>query len=344
MKTQIIKYALALLSLTFLLACLEERNPFEVPTHPEGWMDKSSDIFHGTAVFSSEFYSENCQSCHGENYDGGTSNVSCSASGCHGSYPHPENFAFSATEEFHADFIRNNINWNINKCQTCHGSDYKGGESPNETIARQKDCTRCHTQNDNPLASGPEACNTCHGSINNPAPPKDLAKNELTSFIGVGAHQAHFDTTFTTAFIGDCKLCHSEPEILNHPGHIDDNTQFAEMVFDQFVSDSGNVNPTWDHESATCSNVYCHGAFTFEKANSTNSWIYIGDDISGKNPNMVWNDVGSGQADCGTCHGLPPAGHLQNTACEACHNSVAGPGLTIINKSLHINGKIDLNN
>jgi len=326
------------MSLLLIMACLEERNPLEVPTHPDGWLIRSSDVFHGNAVFSSEFNSENCQSCHGENYDGGTSKVSCSSTGCHGSYPHPENFAFSTTGEFHKDFIQDVIKWDISKCQTCHGTDYKGGESPNETIARQKDCTKCHEQ-----PEGPEACNTCHGSVKNAAPPQDLTDSELTTDLGVGAHQAHFDSTWTTAYNLDCNTCHIQPAIFNIEGHINDGTTHAELTFGLVASDSGTVNPSWDRESATCSNVYCHGSFKFDKATSENAWIYIGDDISGKNPAMIWNSVGSGQADCGTCHGLPPAGHLQNAACESCHNSVAGPGLTIIDKSLHINGKIDLN-
>ncbi|MCP4412903.1 MAG: hypothetical protein GY808_10115, partial [Gammaproteobacteria bacterium] len=163
-----------------------------------------------------------------------------------------------------------------------------------------------------------------------------------TTSVGVGAHQAHFDTTWTTAFVRDCNVCHIEPSILNISGHIDDSTPFAELVFNLFASDSGNVTPEWNHETATCSNVYCHGAFTFERDSSANSWGYASATISGNNIPIVWNSVGTNQAVCGTCHDLPPKGHATQTTCNGCHGRVVDSEFNIINKKLHINGKIEL--
>jgi len=346
MKTYIIKSALIILSFSLFYACLEERSTLEVPTHPNGWLDKSSEIFHGNGVFSSEFYSDNCQSCHGQNYDGGTSNVSCYEAGCHISYPHPENFAYSTTDEFHPDFIKD-LNWDLSSCKTCHGDDYTGGASPNETVARQKNCTRCHDQNADPLASGPEACNTCHGSLTNPAPPKDLADNTGTTQVGVGAHQVHLTgSTWSEGYTKDCTICHTMPQTLDAAGHVGDDTPgIAEINFGVFAHTEEDLFTSWNHETKTCSNVYCHGAFEFKKENSEYPFAYTGDVMSGNNVNMIWTDVGSGQADCGTCHGLPPQGHQVQgtvTVCSGCHGRVVDENNNIINKALHINGQADV--
>lgn len=43
--------------------------------HPEGWMSRASDNFHGWAALYT--VGQNCVDCHGTDFDGGTSNVSC---------------------------------------------------------------------------------------------------------------------------------------------------------------------------------------------------------------------------------------------------------------------------
>ena len=50
-------------------------------------------------------------------------------------------------------------------------------------------------------------CKSCHGSVDNPAPPQDLAGNTATTFKTVGAHQAHIkNTVLSTALT--CTDCH----------------------------------------------------------------------------------------------------------------------------------------
>jgi CxxxxCH...CXXCH motif protein len=331
-KSHVLKITLVLISTILLFACLDERSSVEVPTHPDGWLDKSSDIFHGKFVEESIVSSENCKTCHGQDYTGGNSEVSCFNSSCHNSYPHPAGFADSTSADFHTSFVKQ-IKWDITQCKSCHGTDYAGAGN------QDKNCLTCHTQVD-----GPEACNTCHGSAENPAPPRDLSNNFSTEFVGVGAHQVHLnDTTLTTAYIQDCYLCHNEPSILNYPGHIDDSSPNADINFGLFASDSGNVNPTWNHESATCSNVYCHGAFTLLKDSAgVNAWGYADSIITGNYSTMVWNLVGTGQTECGSCHDLPPKGHTAQATCNGCHGRVVDAEFKIIDKKLHINGKIEL--
>ncbi len=46
------------------------------------------------------------------------------------------------------------------------------------------------------------------------------------------------------------------------------------------------------------------------------------------------------QAKCGTCHGLPPTGHIAApiTSCYLCHQGVVDEMGNIIDKDKHING------
>jgi len=241
-------------------------------------------------------------------------------------------WADSLSYNFHGTFIAQTLFWNIRDCQTCHGNDYKGNGYAS------KNCTQCHKQ-----AQGPEACNTCHGSFVNSAPPKDLSGHTASTFVGVGAHQAHLqDTTLTTAFNRDCNLCHITPSAYSDPDHIDGRLP-AKVRFGSFATDSSRLNTSWNHEEATCSNVYCHGAFEFKKEKAGSfTWIFTDSVIVGNNPVMNWTEVGSEQAQCGTCHGLPPQGHLAQQTCNGCHGRVVDENFNIINKKLHINGKIDV--
>lgn len=328
----ILKYGITLAFMVLITSCLEKRDIVDVSTHPAGWMVQSSKNFHGLAVKSSVIESESCQSCHGVNYAGGTSQVSCYDAQCHAAYPHPDGFIDFASANFHANYIGEQANWDITGCRDCHGADYAGNGST------EKNCLKCHSE-----MNGPEACNTCHGSSVNDAPPKDLANNTSTTSVGVGAHQAHLvDSTLTTAYMRDCVICHVKPATYNVTGHVNDGSPHAEIKFSAIASDSGMVSPHWDHNSATCSNVYCHGNFTFYRDSSAYAWIYTDSVITGNNTDVVWNSVGTGQADCGTCHGLPPAGHFSAiTDCGNCHYHF-GPGNQVLDPKLHMNGKIEV--
>ena len=62
-----------------------------------------------------------CISCHGTDFKGGSSTVSCFT--CHESYPHPDEFINGTSDNFHGKYIAEEVNWDITKCQTCHGND-----------------------------------------------------------------------------------------------------------------------------------------------------------------------------------------------------------------------------
>ncbi len=322
-------------------SCSDRREPLAVQTHPAGWMDPASPNFHGKVlVFDSSLTLRSCRSCHGRDYRGGDSKVSCYQSGCHRGYPHPEGFAVTTRSRFHAFYIAEELLWNIRACQRCHGMDYAGNG-----VAR-KNCRQCHT-----AAEGPEACNTCHGKFEaavpplwNAAPPEDLGGHVLSTALGVGAHQHHLtDTTLTTYVRRDCRPCHIQPRTLVSVGHIDNVPLPAEVVFNAFASDSGRIQPLWNREEATCSNIYCHGAFVFYRDSSRYSAFYVDSIIQGNNPSLRWNRLEEGPRDCGTCHDMPPRGHLpvSATGCVNCHPRVVDADLNIVGRDLHINGKAD---
>ena len=333
MRGRKLKVIISILSVAVMMlfcSCSKEVTPTPSVTHPQDWVDVNSEIFHGNKVMA--VGSESCTSCHGTDFQGGTSGVSCYE--CHTNYPHPDGWA---TPDYGHDVYMQSINWAYQACQICHGSDYTGGSSG-------QSCLTCHH-----TPGGLQSCNLCHGNnkadiadFTSWAPPEDLHKNTATSAVGVGAHQIHLSgTTWSTAYFRNCSLCHVVPASFNDPSHIDNNVGI-DMQFAGTGSLQG-VIPQWDYSTATCRNTYCHGNFSFKKSESSNTWAYEGASIQGNNKSVIWNQVGSGQADCGTCHGLPPVGHILVPACNPCHGSVVDASNNIIDKNKHINGVIDLN-
>jgi len=224
------------------------------------------------------------------------------------SFGHPDGFANPTSPNFHTVAIRD-AGWQLSDCQSCHGADYAGG-----TVGVS--CLTCHPNT-------PESCATCHGSATSFAPPKDLDDHTDTGFRGVGAHQTHL-TQSAVARALECRNCHAVPTQVADAGHIDSSLP-AEVTFGTLAL-TGGAAATWD--GATCANTYCHGTFK-----------------GGNQVEATWTDVAVGQAACGTCHGTPPpaaAGHPPVSQCSLCHPRVADANLNIVNRTLHINGKVEI--
>ncbi len=235
---------------------------------------------------------------------------------------HGEGFKDPTSANFHAKYIQTK-NYDIQLCQTCHGSDYSGG-----TTGQSCNTSACHNK-----AAGPENCTTCHGSVN-AAPPKDLTGNVSPTFRGVGAHQKHLLSGTLHAAIA-CNECHKVPTAVLSPGHID-ATSRAEIRFDTtsaFFVSTASYNAT----NVSCANTYCHGNFS-----------------GGNNLSVTWNDTSSTVAECGSCHGdvtktgkakiFPKTGHTSAAVtadCSTCHAAVINSSLAIIDPSKHVNGRIN---
>lgn len=212
------------------------------------------------------------------------------------------------------------------QCQSCHGF------PPPAPHPQNADCGTCHTDvqagsnmvfidatkhvDGNLDVNTNQACNSCHGGTNN-APPKDTTNGNATTLRGVGAHQAHLLTTSTwhatRPLATTCGECHRVPGTVNSTGHLDTALP-AELTFTGLATGS-----TWS--GSTCA-AYCHGS------------TLTGGTVTAP----LWTKVDGTQTQCQSCHGVPPpAPHPNNTNCQGCHAD-AGPGQTIINAALHIDG------
>lgn len=242
---------------------------------------------------------------------------------------------------FHGNYIRAQ-EWQMSSCWSCHGRDYEGGIT-------QISCKTCHSK-----PGGPENCTTCHGSTN-AAPPRDISRNRATTARGVGAHQAHLLGSSTTDGVR-CSECHRVPRSVYVPGHVDSGLpaeiMFADSIANVVTNEPGTIDydlslPTfrpmskWDPGTLRCSNTYCHGYFK-----------------NGNNYSPAWTSVGTGEARCGTCHGdvtratlaeraLPKTSarggtHPNTTQCSVCHVGVVDANLSFIDKTKHINGRLNV--
>lgn len=317
-----------------------------VQVHGPEWLDTASAEFHGTVIRNNNGDYQSCLTCHGFDFDGGTSGVSCVT--CHqteGATLHGRGWMNPAATNWHGNAIRNN-NWDMQGCKTCHGATYSGGRV-------NSSCRDCHTG-----GAGPENCATCHGSVN-PAPPRDLSRNTAMTARGVGTHQAHvLGRLLSTGNF--CYQCHVTPSAMYTPGHVNDGTPNAEITWGPMAHLQTNEPYTQDYDlslplftpspsfnttALTCSNTYCHGHF--KNGDTTNV--------------VTWNpDAGqlAAQAACGTCHGDPSrptqaeralprtsaqgGTHPNSTACSNCHGDVVNASAQIINRTLHINGRLNV--
>jgi len=302
--------------------------PSKVSVHGISVLNPSSASFHGLSVKDKTL--ESCRQCHAQELNGGTASVDCNS--CHPALTiHKSDINNPASSGFHGKYIASK-NWSMSSCTSCHGTNYAGGvASPS--------CNTCHK---NP--GGPEACNTCHGSFTNPsltAPPTDLARNIGTEFTGVGAHSAHLLSPKSGAVV-QCLACHIIPQTYSSASHID-NSPKAEVVLKK-ISDSEISGAAYNPTTNKCSNSYCHGGFSFAKANSQYQFAYTADKIEGNNFQPVWNKVDGTQIVCGSCHGLPPTGHMSADlkSCSTCHIGVVDKYGKIVDATKHMNGKIDV--
>jgi predicted CxxxxCH...CXXCH cytochrome family protein len=246
---------------------------------------------------------------------------------------HPDGWTNTTSSAFHGKYIFDNKAWNLKACAQCHGADYLGGTTGSS-------CYTCHTSE-----QGPEECTLCHGGAGGINPPKALNGETSTSYIGVGMHYSHLDSTKYSAKV-QCVECHVELSSFDDPAHIGDAPDgIADVHFGELARKSigGGINPdpVWNRDEAKCSNTYCHGNF-----------------VNG-NPTAAANWTQSSTVYCGTCHGDPttqnpnpkPNGNYVSphfsywttNDCYLCHNQVMNTAGQIIDKNKHVNGEVNFN-
>ena len=125
-KTQsyIVYTALVLLVGMIFWQCSDIKNPMPSKTHTEDWSNSQAEDFHGAKV--SAVGSSSCKSCHGNDFSGGESGVSCYT--CHNNFPHPAEWMVIDNDMFHGEYIEDNGD-STKGCTNCHGSNLSGGSS-----------------------------------------------------------------------------------------------------------------------------------------------------------------------------------------------------------------------
>lgn len=186
----------------------------------------------------------------------------------------------------------------------------------------------------------------CHGAGESIAPPRDTGGRSNLSAIGVGAHAAHLAASpWHKRFA--CETCHKVPQEVGDLGHIFVAGANGGLVKDplpaEVIFTSLGTGATWDHDTATCTNSYCHGDTLHQTDPQTNQIV---PGAGGTNTQPLWTLVDGSQSKCGSCHGLPPpAPHPQNSDCGTCHQSM-NPGDFAAGKisypELHIDGKVEV--
>ena len=165
-------------------------------------------------------------------------------------------------------------------------------------------------------ADAEASCGTCHGRDDRPNPPPDLAGETAQTARGVGAHEAHLATSDWRAAV-HCSHCHTVPEGVDAPGHID-AARPADVVFSGLAA--RGVDPQRDGERCT---VYCHGGAMRIDPRESGAWTAT-----------------DGTA-CTSCHGLPPAApHPPASDCGRCHLVVADETGAIVEPLFHIDSVI----
>jgi hypothetical protein len=309
--------------------------------HKTGWNTDTSTVgFHGKYLQTKDWATTECKSCHGSSYNGGTSDKACFT--CHTSFPHEAKFT-----DGHESYMENN-NYPLSECKTCHGVDLTGGVRINISCSQ----SGCHRDASNNPKS-PEACNTCHGVFNASAdstitwaPPRSVNGNTATSDRGVGAHQKHI-ATGTIGKTVKCTECHTIPANISDVDHIDSPFNVTVAFHDtlaNLVTANGIINPAYQSSTLTCNNTFCHGNWKLRKSASGSQFVYADSIMVGSNYSAIWTG-GSTQSDCGTtCHNNPPLGHISSniTACSSCHSGVINSSGLIIDRTKHMNGKINV--
>ena len=182
-------------------------------------------------------------------------------------------------------------------------------------------------------------CSSCHGTAGRPdggiagatydanqaaAPP--FATNGASTGVLVGVHLAHVNPDGTGVYKPvACTECHPDDTTGTHPGN-GLNVTFAAAT----GADLASYVPTFTQGNgttiATTCSTYCHGATL--GGGSVATW--------------GWNDATA--ADCGSCHGAPPAvlsdgvtPHSTSGLCGSCHGGYTG---STVNPATHIDGTL----
>jgi predicted CxxxxCH...CXXCH cytochrome family protein len=241
---------------------------------------------------------------------------------------HPPSWIDQSSPGFHAY----SVNQNILQCTQCHGATLDGDRGracgachdsmlPAGVASWKTNCVMCHGGTDNQTGAPPRA----QWGYNVPADPTNLR---------IGAHSSHVQASHGLTVALGCESCHVMPADALSAGHVDGATIVTGYTGTDPTRRAKMTDPGWTAASARCGTSYCHGVTL----------------AGGTNKMPLWTAPGTGQADCGTCHGSPPQniyGHQYHRDCQRCHFDTAWYDYstgraTITNPARHMNGVVDV--
>ncbi len=308
-KTQQLLFLCFLAMLTFFAACSERnaQSPIDPDTggHSANWLPAA----HMEAAKSDI---DLCSSCHGADFKGGMSGVSCTT--CHLGSPtsvHPPDWV--PVYSTHGSYAKTN---STAACanQYCHGTSLAGVSNSGPS------CTSCHlggTASVHPPDWGSNIV-TVHGTF--------VDSNGNAGCANVYCHGASL--TGVTNSGSSCYSCHLGGVGSFHPSSWGTSTTSVILTHADYVKTNG---------STACANAACHGTNLSGVANSGPACVSC--HVNGSYP---FTSTG-----CVSCHGNPPAGavypniagkhaqHMQlnGVTCVACHAR---------SSDQHFNGVVDV--
>ncbi|MEI6972212.1 MAG: hypothetical protein WCL44_11945 [bacterium] len=265
-------------------------------SHPIGsaWLDKKSGTFHG---IDAERDPAQCAVCHGDDYRGGSSGVSCYA--CH--------FGPSGS------LVPAGVSWS-------HGTTPHSSLSAHEAV-----CNGCHASSRS-YGNGPASCHDCHrGSVIH-ATGQSWLDRKLATFHGIPAAQnlaqcaACHGNDYQGGTSGvSCYRCHFGPSGSKAPaggGWTHGTAPHSSLGAHEAVcSECHDLDRSYGNGPASCHD--CHESSVTHQTGS--SWLLPG--------NHAQQSIGN-RSSCLGCHDLKNGGGKATPSCQSCH-TVSDPPMSI---------------
>ncbi len=225
---------------------------------------------------------------------------------------------------------------------SCHGGRSRGAWSAT-TTNNNNTCVHCHGV-DGSTSLRADKYNAAPGWGGTGTSTDQISANTDNR---VGAHFVHLSSVYLKKL--KCNECHAVPSTPFEGTHMA-VPRFNSQTLTFAQASTANKNSTTPVKTdgtpgaaATCNTTYCHGS-NMPKG-----------DTSGTARSPQWSQAslmtGTPGADCGTCHGNPPtagttagthSGKTPTTSCSGCHGMVVNATGAVINKTLHMNGSVNV--
>ncbi len=352
--------------------CRVERSyPAGDTVHAPGFAKQESPDFHGTYLATHGFPLADCRTCHGDDYHGGSSQSSCTKSGCHTE-------GVEACDTCHqAKPTTGAHGGHALACTECHPSHdsareadhpdgkvelafsalaHAGGAMPAYDPA-SKTCTDVYCHGGRPRVwqeSGQLGCDGCHDDP--PASHAQFATAQTDCTTCHGSMANHIDGKLDVASLG-CDACHgkgpdgapppglggvaSSPAVGAHARHLD--ATLPDRIGKVARCDACHVVPdavsSPGHIDASPPADVRLG--TQESYDPTTRRCTV-DCHFDRDPGPQWDDASGLARACDACHGMPPVKTRIGTP-----HPPAAPSLSVcvtchkFDPTTHVDGKVD---